>query len=131
MNRECEHICEEKKWSETELPSTLAEIDLLIKSGVDRSPVELKKIKTALELMLNSSSWIVFHLVTDAVKKLNSILENKSASPEKSFEAVRGIISYLNDFYSIDNRSGECLVKPESGQRRDIKKFKFWSSLFI
>lgn len=130
MKQECEHICEEKKESEMQLPSTLTEVDLLVKNSDGRSPDELKTIKTALERMSGSSSWIVFHLVSDAVKKINSIIERNAASPEKSFESVRGIVSYLNDFYSTDKISGECMAKPENS-RREVKNFKFWSSLFI
>lgn len=123
-------MCEENKENGRRFPSTLTEVELLLKKSDGRSPEELRSIKTALERMSGSSSWIVFHLVSDAVKKINSIIERSAASPEKSFEAVRGIISYLNDFYSTDKVSGECLVKTETG-RRDVKNFKFWSSLFI
>lgn len=130
MNLECERISEETKEIGTKLPSTLTEVDLLVKKSDGRSPAELTAIRTALERMSGSSSWIVFHLVSDAVKKINSIIEKSAVSPEKSFEAVRGIVSYLNDFYSTDKLSGECMVKAETG-RHGVKNFKFWSSLFI
>lgn len=115
MALECEHICEETEEIGTRLPATLTEVDLLVKNSDGKSPAELRTIKTALEQMSGSSSWIVFHLISDAVKKINSIIERSAVCPEKSFEAVRGIISYLNDFYSTDKLSGECLVKSENG----------------
>lgn len=130
MNLKCERIFEESKDNGKRFPSTLTEIELLVKKSDGSSPDELRTIKTALERLSDSSSWIVFHLVSDAVKKINSIIESSAASPEKSFESVRGIVAYLNDFYSTDKISGECLAKEENGQR-DVKKFKFWSSLFI
>lgn len=116
--------------SAAKLPVTLEEVERLAFSINCGSVLELEIIKKKFERMLNTPSWIAFYLISDVIKKLDRILYKKTNSPEKLFEEIRVVVSYLNNYYTIDSGSGECLVKRENNHR-NINNFRSFSSLYI
>lgn len=111
-------------------PAALEEIEKLAARIDCGSASELEIIKKKFERMLNTPSWIAFYLISDVIKKLDRILYKKTNSPEKLFEEIRVVVSYLNNYYTIDCGSGECLVKRENNHR-NINNFRSFSSLYI
>lgn len=125
-----EHCPPENDATGGERSAALEEIETLAARIDCGSASELEIIKKNFELMLNTPSWIAFYLISDVIKKLDRILYKKTNSPEKLFEEICGVVSYLNNYYTIDIGSGECLIKRENNHR-NINNFRSFSSLYI
>ena len=110
--------------------ATLEDIETLAARIDCGSAFELEIIKKNFERMLDTPSWIAFYLISDVIKKIDRILYKKTNSPEKLFEEIRIVVSYLNNYYAIDCGSGKCLVKRENNHR-NIINFRSLSSLYI
>jgi hypothetical protein len=115
---------------ETKQPVTFEEIEALVARINCNSISELEIIKKKCESMLKTSSWITFYLISDVIKKIDRILYKQTMSPEKTFSDICNIVSYINNYYTIDFNSGECFVKRENNHR-NINSFKTISSLYI
>lgn len=120
VNNECE----------IKQPATLEDIESLIARIDCNSMSELEMIKKFFCRMLNAPSWIAFYLISDAIKKIDRLLNKNTPYPEKIFEDIRSVISYLNTYYEIDCSRGKCFLKNENNQR-NINSFKSLSSLYI